>query len=136
MPRKYKGREWKTGVVSPGPTSSYNLNVSVNTVAYTNTTDKTMFTIPANANIAAIQVDVNTAFNDSGTDVLDVGKSGTTTHFRNDLSVTATGQTITGWSNLGDVGTSDISVVALYAGQTGDATAGQATLYMFWYTDK
>lgn len=136
MATKRRGKVYDVGVVSPGPSSSYNLNISTNYFETTDTTDKTMFVIPANANIAMIQLDVVTAFNDSGTDVVDIGKSGTTTHFVNDLTVTAAGQTVTGWSNLGDVGTSNITVVAKYAGQTGDATAGYGVVRMFWYRDK
>lgn len=134
MPNVLAGRTYVKGKaeVTPG---AYMVNVSRNTFAYTDTTDKTMFVIPANSNICGITLNVQTAFDDSGTDVVDIGKSGTTNHFRNDLTVTATGQTVTGWSNLGDVGASDITVVAKYVGQTGDATNGQAELFMFWYKD-
>jgi hypothetical protein len=135
MPNVLSGRTYIKGTVSPGEQYSYGVNVSRNTFAYTDTTDKTLFVIPANANICGITLNVQTAFDDSGTNVVDIGKSGTTNHFVNDLSVTAAGQTVTGWSNLGDVGTSDITVVAKYVGQTADATNGQAELFMFWYKD-
>jgi hypothetical protein len=136
MPKKQKGRVWQTGVVSPGPTSSYQLNVSKATLDYGDTTSTDLFVIPANANIALINTDVVTAFNDSGTDVVYIGKSGATTHFVSALSVTATGQTVTGYSNLGDVGSSDITVVGRYIGQNSDATAGSADVYIQWYQDK
>lgn len=96
------------------------------TVAYTDTTAKTLFVLPAKTLVVAVHVDVTTAFNDSGTDVLDVGKVGTGNHFRNDLDVSSAGQTLTGWSNLGDVGASAVGVTATYAGQNANASAGAA----------
>jgi len=134
MPNVLAGRTYVKGKVE-AQQEAHMVNVSHNTFAYTDTTDKTLFTIPANSNVCGITLNVQTAFDDSGTDVVDIGKSGTTNHFVNDLTVTASGQTVTGWSNLGDVGTSDITVVAKYVGQTGDATNGQAELFMFWYQD-
>lgn len=83
-------------------------------------------TIPADADIVGITVDVTTAFDDSGTDLLDVGTSSDADHYRNDLDVASTGQTVTGWSNLGDVGSSDVDVQATYTGANSDGSAGSA----------
>jgi len=102
------------------------------TVSYTDTSAKTLFTIPAGADIIGIIVDVTTAFNDSGTDLLDIGTSSDGDYFKNDLDVSSVGQTMTGWSHLGDVGSSDITVTATYTGQNGDASAGQATVIFLW----
>ncbi len=135
MPNLLKGRTFIRGKAQPGDTYSRGLNVSKNTVAYTDTAAKTLFTLPANADIVGITVDVITAFDDSGTDVLDIGTSGSANRYKNDLSVATTGQTATGWSNLGDVGSSGVIITATYAGQTGDATNGQASVTFLWYRD-
>ncbi len=140
MPLKVRGRHYLVGqglqdntVTAGGDSNSHVLNISRNTVAYTDTTDKELFIIPASAVVVGITVDVTTAFNDSGTDLLDLGKSGTTTHFVDDLSVTATGQTVTGWSNFGTIGASAVTAVGLYAGQNADSTEGEASVTMFWF---
>lgn len=97
-----------------------------NTVAYTDTAAKNLFVLPSKAKIVSIHVDVTTAFNSSGTDLLDLGKTGTANHFKNDLDVSSAAQTVTGWSNLGDVGSSDVQVIATYAQSVADASAGAA----------
>jgi hypothetical protein len=105
---------------------------SRNTVAYTDTAAKNLFQIPANADIVGITVNVTTAFDDTGTDLLDIGKTGTGNFFKNDLDVSSAGQTVTGWSNFGDVGASAITVTATYIPQTPNAAAGAATIIFFW----
>lgn len=118
--------------LEPGPTAAQVVYQSRSTVAYTDTTAKDLFVIPANADIIGILVNVTTAFNDSGTDVLDIGKTGTGNHFKNDLDVSSTGQTVTGWSNLGDVGASAVTVTATYTGQNANSSAGAATVTVLW----
>lgn len=103
-----------------------------NTVAYTDTVAKTLFTLPAGARVIDIKVDVETAFNSSGTDLLDVGKSGTNNHFLDDLDVAATGRKAPTLTNLGRNAT-PIVVTAIYAQSVADATAGSATV-TFLYT--
>lgn len=98
-----------------------------NTVAYTDTTAKDLFVLPADSVILGVFVDVTTAFNDSTTDVLDLGHT-TGSEYKNDLDVSSAGQTVTGWSALGDVGTSSVTVTGTYTGGTGDPTAGEATV--------
>lgn len=98
------------------------------TVDYTDTAAKNLFVLPANTVVVGIFVNVTTAFNSTGTDLLDIGKTGTANHFKDDLSVAATGQTVTGWSNLGSVGSSDVQVIGTFAQSVADATAGSATV--------
>lgn len=119
-------------IVPATATTAQQVYQSRGTVAYTDTSAKDLFTIPANADVVGITVNVTTVFNDSGTDVLDVGKTGTGNHFRNDLDVSAGGQTVTGWSNLGDVGGSAVTVTATYTGQNANSSAGAATVIFFW----
>ena len=104
---------------------------STNTVAYTDTSAKNLFIIPANANIITIVTDVTTAFNGT-TPVLDIGKTGTGNHFINNLDVSSLGQTVTGYSILGDVGSSDLTVTATFAVGGGTPTQGQATVSFLW----
>ena len=97
------------------------------TVAYTDTTAKNLFVVPNGAIIVGIDVNVSTAFNSSGTDLLDIGKTGTANHFKNDLDVSAAGQTVTGWSNLGAVA-ADTQITATYVQSVADAAAGAARI--------
>jgi hypothetical protein len=105
---------------------------SRNTVAYTDATAKNLFKIPANADIIGITLNVTTLFNDSGTDLLSIGKTGTANFYRSAFDVSSAGQTVTGWSALGDVGASDVQVTATYTGQNGNSSGGAATIIFFW----
>lgn len=103
-----------------------------NTVTFADTTAKTLFTLPARARILDIKVDVDTAFDSSGTDQLSVGKSGTNNHFVSALDVSSTGRKTPTLTNLGTVGAADIAVVGIYAQSVADATAGQATVTVLY----
>ena len=96
-----------------------------NTVAFGDTAAKNLFVVPKGAIIVNVVVDVTTAFNSSGTDLLDIGKTGTANHFKDDLVVSAAGQTVTGWSNLGAMA-ADTQVIATYVQSVADASAGAA----------
>lgn len=102
--------------------------VYYNTVAYTDTSAKTLFTLPKGAIITGIMVDVQTAFNSSGTDLLDIGTSASGNAYKDDLAVSSTGQTVTGWvaGTLFTALTADTVVTALYAQSVADASAGLA----------
>ena len=67
--------------------------------------------IPANSQIVRIDVNVETAFNDSGTDILEVGSSADTDLYVNDVSIAAVGKIALGTAalcaNWKDIGTSD-----------------------------
>lgn len=76
-------------------------------------------------------VHIVTAFNDSGTDVLDVGFIGATTDddaYATDLTLAAVGfivlDELAATSNI--MGTVEHTVTATYAGQNSNATAGEA----------
>lgn len=110
------------------------LRVLTNTIAFGDTTVKTLFTLPANAILIGIDVNVTTVFNSSGTDLLSIGKSGTNTHYKNGLDVSALGQTVTGWSNLGVSATTDLVIVGIYAQSVADSTTGACRI-SFRYID-
>ena len=94
-------------------------------------TDTTVV-IPANSQIVAIDVNVETAFNDSGADILEIGSSADTDLYVNDVSIAAAGKIALGTAalcaNWKDIGTSDIRIGFIYNGANNDASAGAATV--------
>ena len=88
--------------------------------------------IPANSQIVRIDVNVETAFNDSGNDLLEVGSSADTDLYVNDVSIAAVGKIALGTAalcaNWKDIGTSDIRIGYIYNGANNDASAGAATV--------
>ena len=88
--------------------------------------------IPANSQIVAIDVNVETAFNDTGTDILEVGSSADTDLYVNDVSIAAIGKIALGTAalcaNWKDIGSSDIRIGYIYNGANNDADAGAATV--------
>ena len=94
-------------------------------------TDTTVV-IPANSQIVSIEVNVETAFNDSGNDLLEVGSSADTDSYVNDVSIAAIGKIALGTAalcaNWKDIGTSDIKIGYIYNGANNDASAGAATV--------
>ena len=88
--------------------------------------------IPANSQIVSVDVNVETAFNDSGADILEVGSSADTDLYVNDTDISAAGSIAMGTAalcaNWKDIGTSDIRVGYIYNGQNNDASAGAATV--------
>ena len=96
------------------------------------TATDTTVVIPANSQIVRIDVNVETAFNDSGTDILEVGSSADTDLYVNDVSIAAVGKIALGTAalcaNWKDIGTSDIKIGYIYNGANNDASAGAATV--------
>ena len=96
------------------------------------TATDTTVVIPANSQIVAIDVNVETAFNDSGSDILEVGSSADTDLYVNDVSIAAVGKIALGTAalcaNWKDIGTSDIRIGFIYNGANDDASAGAATV--------
>ena len=96
------------------------------------TATDTSVVIPANSQIVRIDVNVETAFNDSGTDILEVGSSADTDLYVNDVSIAAVGKIALGTAalcaNWKDIGTSDIRIAYIYNGANDDASAGAATV--------
>lgn len=112
---------------------------SRDTLAHTDTSNKALFSLPANAVIVDVICHITTAFNDSGTDKLNVGiTSGDPDEYVDDLDCSATGVNRCGdaadmpATGRGDVGSSSITVLGKYTGQNGDASAGAATIEILW----
>jgi len=107
------------------------------TLAYTNTTNKGMCRIPANANIVDYLISVSVAFNDSGTDLIDCGTSwGTTTELFSDVNgeLTVVGRPGS-TTALGDVGATPKTIWCEYTGQNGNSSAGSAVLVVYYIVD-
>ena len=88
--------------------------------------------IPANSQIVSVDVNVETAFNDTGADILEVGSSADTDLYVNDTVISAAGSIAMGaaalCANWKDIGTSDVRIGFIYNGANDDASAGAATV--------
>lgn len=88
-------------------------------------------TVPAGSQIIEIYVDVLTAFNGGGSDLLDLGKAGAATHFADNLDLSSAARLrastdVSQLANFDDVGTDQVTIQALYADAGADASAGSA----------
>jgi len=105
------------------------LSAVTNTVAYTDSSAVTIGTIPANAQIIDINIDVTTAFNAVTTNTVTVGKSGSAAAYVASTSVGSAGRASvasTGvYSAWADVGSAEVPVTATYS-QTGTAASAGA----------
>lgn len=105
------------------------LSAVTNTIAYTDSSAVTIGTIPANAQIVNINIDVTTAFNAGSSNNITVGKSGSAAAFVAATSVGSAGRAsvaTTGvYSAWADVGSAEVPVTATYA-QTGTAASAGA----------
>ena len=114
-----------TGQVLMSQTFSFDYTVE-------GTATDTNVVIPANSQIVSVDVNVETAFNDSGADILEVGSSADTDLYVNDTDISAIGSIAMGaaalCANWKDIGSSDIRVGYIYNGANNDASAGAATV--------
>lgn len=106
------------------------LSAVTNTIAYSDSSAVTIGTIPANAQIIDINIDVTTAFNAGTNDLISVGKSGSAAAFVANTDVSSAGRasvaTTGAYSAWADTGSTEVAVTATYT-QTGTAaTAGAA----------
>jgi hypothetical protein len=105
------------------------LSAVTNTIAYTDSSAVTIGTIPANAQIVDINIDVTTAFNAATTNTIAVGKSGSAAAYAAATGVGSAGRASvasTGvYSAWADVGSAEVAVTATYA-QTGTAASAGA----------
>ena len=102
------------------------------TFATEGTATDTNVVIPANSQIVSVDVNVETAFNDTGADILEVGSSADTDLYVNDTDISAVGSIAMGaaalCANWKDIGTSDVRIGFIYNGANDDASAGAATV--------
>jgi hypothetical protein len=117
------------------------MQVAKASVVYTNTSQTTIITLPANAVIWDMAVEVITIFNGSGTDLLDVGIAADGDKYDNDdnISVVYFGAVaidgVAGYTgNLPDRMSASTNVTFQYTDQSSDATQGQASVYIHYTT--
>lgn len=129
----------RQGTVKEGSGANCGLPILVQTatVAYTNTTAKNLFILPAGSQVLSVIVDVTTAFDSSGTDLLDIGTTASGALYVNDLDVSSTGHNVctlvaANLASILNVGTSDVTVTATYAQSVADAANGAATVTVLY----
>lgn len=108
--------------------------VKYGTVTFADTTAKPLFTLPQGAIPVLFMVNVVTAFDSDGTDLLDVGIVGTAEAFAANLDVSTVGQKLTGFDDdvLFVPLEADTTVTATYAAGGSAATAGSAVVAVFY----
>ena len=114
------------------------LSAITTTIAYTDTAAVSIGTLPANAQIVDVNIDVTTAFNAATTNTVTVGKTGTAAAFVTSTSVGSAGRAsvaTTGvYSAWANTGTSDLDATVTFS-QTGTAaTAGAARVTIVYKT--
>ena len=114
---------------------------SANIVYAANGTTTTIATLPANSQIFQITLDVTTAFNAGTTNTIDFGDGTTADKYADALAagslarVLATSD-VSQITNLVDVGTSDVQVVATYNQSGSAASAGAATATVLYLQNR
>lgn len=103
------------------------------TLAYTDTSAKNLFKLPAGAKIISVILDVVTAFNAGTTNVIDIGTSADGALYVNDAAAGTTGHfTCTlvagNLASIINVGTSDVQVTATFVPTGTAASAGAANI--------
>lgn len=106
------------------------LSAITTTIAYTDTSAVTIGTLPANAQIVDINIDVTTAFNAASTNTVTVGKTGSAAAYVTSTSVGSAGRAsvastgvYSAWAN---VGSSDVDYATVTFSQTGTAASAGA----------
>lgn len=106
------------------------LSAITTTIAYTDSSAVTIGTIPANAQIIDVNIDVTTAFNAGTTNTVTVGKTGSAAAYVTSTSVGSAGRAsvaTTGvYSAWANVGTSDVDYATVTFSQTGTAASAGA----------
>jgi hypothetical protein len=123
--------EWTTSNVVDAASSSGIMVVAFDTILYSNTSATTIVTLPEGAVVWDIQVYINTAFNGSGTDLLDVGITGSGERYEADLDL-STGSKWYGLDNVADRMTASTNIIFQYADSGADASAGLAFIYVHY----
>jgi hypothetical protein len=106
------------------------LSAITETIAFSNTGAVSIGTLPSNAQIVNVNIDVTTAFNAGTTNTVTVGKTGTAAAYVTTTSVGSAGRisvATTGvYSAWADTGLAEVDVIVTFS-QTGTAaTAGTA----------
>lgn len=106
-------------------------------VEYTDTSAKTLFTLPANSVPVWVTIDVTEDFDDTAGDTLDIGAAADGDYFANDVDIATAVTVSTGATGfiVGRTGTQldePTAITATYTGTDGDASQGAAVITV-WY---
>src|SRR3990167_7626057 len=102
---------------------------------YNDAAGKVLFTLPPDVVILDTKVYVDTAFDDTGTDLGDVGTAGDPDKFANDVDVGATGEaTVTRLAHGPQTNPRQFDVTGTFTGSNSDAAAGKAFIGMLYAT--
>ena len=115
------------------------INVMRKRITYLNAgTAVTIGTLPAGAIVVGGGVQLVTTFNDSGTDLLDIGTTADADEFATALVISATAPV---WiaadelpTNNSYSDTAEITVTATYTGENANASAGVADIVIYYIT--
>lgn len=104
------------------------VNAKFGTVTFEDETAKLLFSLPRGAIIIGWLVNITTAFDSSGTDLLDIGTPTDADAFANDINVAATGQVPNGFipGAMFSALAAETDVEATYTQSVADATTGEA----------
>jgi len=110
------------------------LNARFGTVTYQDTTARALFTLPEGAMLVGWVTNVDEGFDDTGTDLLDLGDGTTADRFAADLDVSALGQIVNGYAadELFVALTEETTVYGTFTGQNGNAAHGSATVCVLY----
>lgn len=102
-----------------------------NTLVNTNIAAKNLFILPAGSQIVSVILDIVTAFNDSSTNVIDIGTTANGAYYVNDAAAGTTVHAVCtlvpgNLAGIVDVGTSDVQVTATYVPTGTGSSAGLA----------
>lgn len=110
------------------------VNCKAGVVTFEDDAPRTLFTLPAGAIIVNAVVNVSEAFNDGSASVLDLGLGADDDGLAVALDVEATGQITSGFvpGALFTPLEEETDITATYTGTAEDATAGAATVAVFY----
>ena len=105
--------------------------VSCDTIHFSITTVDTLLTLPEGAVIKDIQVFIETTFDGSGTDLLDIGIIGDGDKYENDMNL-GVGSAFFGATNVPDRMSVARYITCQYFDQNSNAANGQAYIYVYY----
>lgn len=97
------------------------------TLTYTDTTAKDLFTLPSGAMLIGFTIHVSTAFDDSGSDLIDIGDGTTADRFVAGHDASSGGISLVASADEAALSAGTV-VKGVYAGGNTDASAGAATI--------
>jgi len=113
--------------------AGFGLDAIMGVIEYTDDgTPVVIGVIPRGAILLPPQVNVIVAFDDTGTDLLDIGKAGDGDAYALNLDVSSAGQIVTGMIATAFDGvplTAETEINMQYDGSNSDASAGKALIY-------